>query len=125
MNTKPANIAEYIAGFPKDTQKLLEKMRATIRRAAPDAEETISYAIPAFTLNGKYLVYFAGFKNHIGFYPAPTGMEAFKKDFSTYKTGKGSVQFPIDEPLPLELITRIVKFRMSENLGQGKGKKSS
>ena len=121
--TTPKNIDEYIASFPKDVQLLLQQVRATIQKVAPDAEETISYAIPTFKLNGKNLVHFAGFKNHIGFYPAPTGMEAFKKDFSRYKTGKGSVQFPVDEPLPLALITRIVKFRMQENLQKAKAKK--
>src|SRR5687767_4622557 len=97
---KAKNIDDYISGFPEDTQKALEQVRATIRKAAPEAEETISYAIPTFTINKKYLVYFAGFKSHIGFYPAPVGMEAFKKELSHYKQGKGSVQFPLDEPMP-------------------------
>ncbi|MFN2440293.1 MAG: iron chaperone, partial [Chitinophagaceae bacterium] len=98
---------------PKDVQKKLEQIRATIKKIAPGAEEKISYAIPTFALHGN-LVHFAAFKNHIGFYPAPTGSEAFKKELSVYKTGKGSVQFPLDEPIPLDLITKIVKFRVKE-----------
>ncbi len=119
--TAPKTIDEYIAGFPPDVQKLLQQIRKTIRKAAPDAEETIAYRMPTFTLKGN-LVYFAGFKEHIGFYPVPTGIEAFKKELSVYKQGKGSVQFPIDEPLPLNLITRIVKFRVKENLERAKAK---
>ncbi len=114
--TKPKDIDEYIAGFPKDTQKNLEQIRAAIKKAAPGAEETISYAMPTFKLKGRYLVYFAGYKNHIGLYPAPRGNEAFKKDLSVFKGGKGTVQFPLDKPMPLNLITRIVKFRIKENL---------
>lgn len=108
-----ANIDEYIAGFPQETQAILQQVRATIHKAAPTATEAISYAIPTFKLNGN-LVHFAAYKNHIGFYPAPTGSEAFKKELSAYKTGKGSVQFPIGQPMPLDLITRIVKFRVKE-----------
>lgn len=114
--TKPKNIDEYIAGFPKEIQKILEQIRATIKEAAPDAEETISYAIPTFKLNKINLVHFAAFKNHIGFYPTPAGHEAFKKQLSVYKTGKGSVQFPLEKPMPLKLITKIAKFRVKENL---------
>lgn len=121
-STIAANIDEYIAGFPEETQEILELVRATIQKAAPDATEAISYAIPTFKLNGN-LVHFAAFKTHIGFYPAPTGGEAFKKELSVYKTGKGSVQFPIDEPMPLGLITRIVKFRVKENMEKAKAKK--
>lgn len=121
-STIAANIDEYIAGFPEETQEILELVRATIQKAAPDATEAISYAIPTFKLNGN-LVHFAAFKTHIGFYPAPTGGEAFKKELSIYKTGKGSVQFPIDEPMPLGLITRIVKFRVKENMEKAKAKK--
>ncbi len=120
---KPNDINEYIAGFPKDTQKILEQIRATIKKAAPDAEETISYAMPTFTLNKAYLVYFAAFKNHIGFYPAPIRNEAFKEEFSFYKTGKGSVRFPLDKPMPVELVTKIVKFRVKENLQKANTKK--
>ncbi len=117
-----ATIDEYIEGFPKDIQGILEKLRVTIRKAAPEAEETINYAIPTFTLNGN-LVHFAAAKNHIGFYPAPTGSEAFKKELSSYKSGKGSVQFPLDKPIPLSLITKIVKFRVKENLKKVKASK--
>ncbi|MEP6594927.1 MAG: DUF1801 domain-containing protein, partial [Ginsengibacter sp.] len=109
-------IDEYIAGFPKNVQKILEQIRATIKKAAPGVEETISYAIPAFTLNGSYLVYFAGYKNHIGIYPAPRGNEAFKKELSVYKGGKGTVQFPLDKPMPLSLIAKIVKFKAKQSL---------
>lgn len=115
------DIDEYIAGFPKDVQELLEELRDTIHKAAPAAEEAISYAIPTFKLNGN-LVHFAGYKNHIGFYPGASGIEAFKKELSSYKGAKGSVQFPIDEPLPLALIGRIVKFRVSENMTKQKKK---
>ena len=115
MNSSaPANINEYIAGFPESVQTLLRQVRATIREAAPDAQEAIKYAMPAFTLHGN-LVYFAAFKNHIGFYATPTGHETFKADLSVYKQGKGSVQFPLDKPLPLDLIRRMVVFRVEEN----------
>jgi len=114
MVNKPKNIDEYIASFPPGTQKLLEQMRAAIKKAAPEAVEAISYAIPTFKLNGKNLVHFAGFEKHIGFYATPTGHEAFAEHLSGYKQGKGSVQFPINEPLPLELVERIVKFRVEE-----------
>ncbi len=119
-----ATIDEYIADFPKDIQEILEKLRVTIRKAAPEAEETINYAIPTFTLNGN-LVHFAAFKNHIGFYPAPSGIEAFKKELSVYEGAKGSIKFPIDKPLPLDLISKIVKFRVKENSDKTKSKKSS
>ncbi len=122
ITNKPTDIDAYIAGFPEDIQKVLEQIWATIKAAAPDAAETISYAIPTFTLNGN-LVHFAAFKNHIGFYPAPTGMESFKKELSVYKTGKGSVQFPLDQPMPLDLITQIVKFRVAMSLEKPKKKK--
>lgn len=124
MQTNKANtIDEYIAAFPKEVRQILEQVRATIKKAAPEAEETISYAIPTFKLNNSYLVYFAGFKNHVGFYPAPVGMETFKKELSVYKQGKGSVQFPLDKPMPLSLITKIVKFRIKENTEKNKLKK--
>lgn len=118
------NIDEYIESFPEKVQKLLRQMRTTIRKAAPEAEETINYAIPTFTLNGN-LVHFAAFKNHIGFYPAPAGIEAFKKEVAQYEAGKGSLQFPIDQPLPLGLVTKIVKFRVKQNLEKSKVKKKS
>jgi uncharacterized protein YdhG (YjbR/CyaY superfamily) len=122
MNTAIKTIDEYIAGFPKDTQEILQKMRAIISKAAPKATETISYGIPTFVLE-KNLVHFGGFKSHIGFYATPTGHEAFKKELSIYKEGKGSVQFPLDKPLPAGLITKIVKFRVKENLERAKAKK--
>ena len=109
------SIDEYIATFPNETQKILEEVRATIKAAAPDAEEKISYNMPTFTLNGKYLIYFAGWKNHISIYPIPTGTEAFNKQVSQYVEGKGTLKFPTDKPLPLKLITRIVKLRVAEN----------
>jgi len=109
------SIDEYIAEFPLETQKLLEQMRSLIREIVPpEAAETISYAIPTFDLNGKHLVHFAGFARHIGLYPTPTGLEEFKDALAPYKTGKGSVQLPLDEPLPVDLIRRIVEFRVSE-----------
>jgi uncharacterized protein YdhG (YjbR/CyaY superfamily) len=108
-------IDEYIKTFPEDVQSILEKMRQTIRKAAPQAEEAISYQIPTFKLNGN-LVYFAAFKNHIGFYPTSTGIEAFKKELSPYEGAKGSVQFPIEKPIPYDLVKKIVIFRRKENL---------
>ena len=119
--TSPKNIDEYIADFPLDIQEILKKVRATIKKAAPDAEELINYGIPTFTLKGN-LVHFAGFKTHIGFYPTPSGIEKFKKDLSVYKWAKGSVQFPLDKPIPYGLITKIVKFRVKENMEKAKGK---
>ena len=115
------DIDSYIADFPEDIQKRLEQVRATIKKAAPKAEEAIKYAIPTFVLHGN-LVHFAAFKNHIGFYPAPTGMKAFEKDLAPYKQGKGSVQFPLDKPMPLALITKIVKMRVAESLAKAKKK---
>jgi uncharacterized protein YdhG (YjbR/CyaY superfamily) len=116
------SIDSYIKSFPKETQKILDQLRATIRKAAPEAEETINYAIPTFTLNGN-LVHFAAFKNHIGFYPTPSGIEAFKKELSVYEGAKGSVKFPIKKPLPFDLITEIVKFRVIENKEKSIGHK--
>jgi uncharacterized protein YdhG (YjbR/CyaY superfamily) len=109
------SIDEYIAEFPPETRVALEQVRALIRGVAPDAVETISYAIPTFDLDGRHLVHFAGFAKHIGFYPIPSGMAAFAEDLAPYKQGKGSVQFPLAEPLPLDLIRRIVEFRVEEN----------
>ncbi len=117
------SIDDYIATFPAEVQKLLGELRTTIKAHAPDAEEKFSYGMPTFFLNGN-LVHFAAFKNHIGFYPTPSGIEAFKDELSIYKGAKGSVQFPIDKPLPLKLIIKIVKFRVAENL-QTTGKKSN
>lgn len=109
-----ASIDQYIQGFPKDVQALLSTMRAVIAKAAPQATEKISYQMPTFYLNGN-LVHFAAFASHIGFYPAPSGVSAFKEELGAYTYAKGSIQFPIDKPLPLELIKRIVEFRASEN----------
>ena len=109
---KSKTIDEYIAGFPKKTQLILEQIRATIKETAPNASEKIGYGIPTFTFKDTNLVHFAAFKNHIGFYPAPVGLEEFKEELSSYKQGKGSVQFPMDKPMPLDLIARIVKYRM-------------
>jgi uncharacterized protein YdhG (YjbR/CyaY superfamily) len=117
--TKPETIGDYIAGFPPDVQKLLRKVRATVRKAAPGAEEGISYRIPVFRLKGD-LVYFAAFKKHIGLYPRVSGIRKFKKELSGYKSAKGSVQFPLDRPIPYGLIGRIVKFRVRENLERAK-----
>jgi uncharacterized protein YdhG (YjbR/CyaY superfamily) len=118
-NRATANsIDEYIAGFPPETQKVLEELRALIQASAPDATETISYAIPTFDLNGKHLVHFAGYERHVGLYPAPSGLEAFKEDLKPYKRGKGSVQFPLGQPLPKDLIRRIVEFRVEQNTGK-------
>ena len=118
------SIDEYIATFPEEIQKILEKIRATIKAAAPEAEEKISYQMPTFFLKGN-LVHFAAFKKHIGFYPVPTGIEKFKKELSAYAGAKGSVQFPLDKPIPYGLIGKIVKFRVKENLAKAaaKGKK--
>jgi uncharacterized protein YdhG (YjbR/CyaY superfamily) len=108
-------IDAYVKMFPPKTRKVLKQLRATIKAAAPDAKETINYAIPTFTLNGN-LVHFAAFDTHIGFYPTPSGIAAFKGELAGYASAKGSVQFPLDKPMPLKLITRIVKFRVAEQL---------
>jgi uncharacterized protein YdhG (YjbR/CyaY superfamily) len=108
-------IDEYIAEFPPETQKVLEEMRALVSASAPGATETISYAIPTFDLNGRHLVHFAGYAKHVGFYPVPSAMEAFKEELEPYRSGKGSAQFPLGQPLPADLIRRIVAFRVAEN----------
>jgi len=113
------NIDDYIASFPHETKLILEQLRLTIRKAAPDAQETINYGIPTFTLKGN-LVHFAAFKNHVGFYPTPSGIEAFKKELSVYEGAKGSVKFPISELLPFDLIRKIVEFRVKEGLEKAK-----
>lgn len=125
ITVKPKDIDAYIAAFPKSTQLALKQIRAAIIKAAPGAEEKISYGMPAFRLNKANLVYFAGYEKHIGLYPAPVSMEAFKNEMVAYKTGKGSVQFPLDKPMPLNLITRIVKFRARETSAKAKAKKST
>ena len=119
--TAPQTIDEYIAGCPADVQDVLQKIRKTIHEAAPEATEKISYQMPTFYLKGN-LVHFAAFKEHIGFYPVPTGIEKFKKELSVYKQGKGSVQFPLDQPMPYDLITKIVKFRVKESLAAAAAK---
>lgn len=118
------NIDGYIATFPADVRKALEEVRTTIQKAAPKAEEVISYDIPTFRLNGN-LVHFAAYTKHIGFYPGAAGIEAFKKEIASYKSAKGSVQFPLDQPMPLGLITKIVKYRVKMNLEKAKTKKST
>lgn len=116
-HTSRKDIDAYIASFPPNVQEILQQIRQTIREAAPDAQETISYQMPTFTLHGN-LVHFAAFRKHIGFYPIPTGIEAFKDELAVYKQGKGSVQFPLDQPIPYDLISRIVTFRVQENLAK-------
>ena len=122
MKKQPNTIDEYIKTFPEDIQSILEKMRQTIRKTAPDAVEAVSYQMPTFKLNGRNLVHFAAWKNHIGFYPTPSGTEAFQKELSPYKGAKGSVQFPLDKPIPLDLVNKIVIFRVKENLKKGSKK---
>ncbi len=117
---KAATVEAYIAGFPPQVQDILELVRATVKASAPGVLELIAYAMPAYKMNGHPLVYFAAFRTHIGFYATPTGHEAFAEDLSRYKQGKGSVQFPLAEPMPLDLIARIVKFRVQENLAKSK-----
>ena len=111
------SIDEYIAGFPLETQRVLGEVRAVIREAAPAAVERISYAIPTFDLNGRHLVHFAGYSRHVGFYPAPSAIEAFSEELRPYRRAKGSVQFPLGQPLPVDLIRRMVEFRVGEELG--------
>jgi uncharacterized protein YdhG (YjbR/CyaY superfamily) len=118
----PKDIDEYIAGFPKDIQVILQKIRKTVQQAAPQATEKISYQMPTFYLNGN-LVHFAAFKHHIGFYPTPSGTAKFKKEISGYQAAKGSIQFPLDQPIPYDLIRQIVQFRVKENLSKAKKKK--
>jgi uncharacterized protein YdhG (YjbR/CyaY superfamily) len=121
MRTKKEfkTIDEYIGTFPKDVQIILEELRQAIRNSAPDAEEVISYQIPAFRLKG-ILVYFAAFKNHIGFYPTSSAVTEFRKDLSEYEISKGTVRFPIDEPIPLDLVKKMVRYRVKENLSKKK-----
>jgi uncharacterized protein YdhG (YjbR/CyaY superfamily) len=116
------SVDDYIEDFPKETQELLQKMRSTIRKAAPKADEVISYGMPGYKQN-RMLVWFAGFKHHIGFYPGVSGIENFEKELSPYKKAVGSVQFPIDRPLPLTLVRRIVKFRLKEDQGGPKSRR--
>lgn len=120
MDTKITNIDDYIATFPEEVKLHLQQIRETIRKAAPTAKEKISYGMPTFELNGN-LIHFAGYKNHIGLYPAPQGIEAFKEELSIYKGAKGSVQFPLNQPMPLNLIRKITAFRVAQNLAKKKG----
>ena len=115
------DIDDYVDRYPKDVQRLLTQMRRTIRKAAPQAMEKISYGVPTFALDGN-LVHFAAFKNHIGFYPTPSAITAFRRELSSYKCSKGAVQFPLDQPLPLTLVSRMVKFRVNEKLKNRKEK---
>ncbi|HEY3343694.1 MAG TPA: DUF1801 domain-containing protein [Anaerolineaceae bacterium] len=120
---KPKNIDEYIAKYPDDIRVILEKIRMTIKNAAPEAKETIKYEMPTFTLDGN-LVYFAAFKEHIGFYPPPTGLEKYQAEISAYAGPKGSLKFPLDRPIPYDLIHEIVTFRVKENLERVQAKKN-
>ena len=122
MNNKSETIDDYIASFPGEIQQILESIRSAIKEAAPEAEEAISYQMPTFKLKGN-LVHFAAYKHHIGFYPAPTGIKQFEKELSVFIGGKGSVQFPLDKPMPLELIRKIVLYRVEENLKKARLKK--
>ena len=119
MQADQNNVDQYISTFPDIIRERLEQVRATVRAAAPEAEETIKYAMPTYVLHGN-LIHFAAFKHHIGLYPTPNGIEAFKEELAPYKSAKGSAQFPHDQPLPLELISKIVKFRVAENLKKQK-----
>ena len=121
---KPEDVDEYIRSYPKEIQNLLEKIRATIKRVVPQANEVISYGMPAFKYHGM-VAWFAAHTKHLGFYPGASGIDAFKKELSNYKGAKGSVQFPFDEPLPLDLVTKIVKFKVNENLQRIKAKKKA
>jgi len=121
-NPGAQTIDEYIAGFPEPVRTLLEQLRERIRQTAPEAGEKISYRIPTFDLHGN-LVHFAGYKQHIGFYPSSSGIAAFQDELGAYKTSKGTVQFPLDEPLPLDLVERIVAFRVEENRARAEAKR--
>jgi uncharacterized protein YdhG (YjbR/CyaY superfamily) len=123
MKSEINSIDEYIDTFPADIQTILQRVRRTIKAAAPEAGEKISYGIPTFTLNGKYLIYFAGWKHHISIYPIPTGNDAFNKEIAPYVSGKGTLKFPVDKPMPLKLITKIVRLKVAENLSRTDMKK--
>jgi uncharacterized protein YdhG (YjbR/CyaY superfamily) len=122
-SNKMTSTEAFIAGYPEDVQKKLHEVRAAIQKAAPQAVEIISYGLPGFAQNGTLLLFGAG-KNHIGLYPTPAAIEAFKEDLSAYKTSKGAIQLPLDQPLPLELIARITKFKLAENAKQAEAKKA-
>lgn len=119
MKGKIKTVDQYIRMFPPETKRVLEKIRVTIKQAAPQATETIKYGIPTFVLNGN-LVHFGGYRGHIGFYPVPSGIEAFKKQLAKYQSGKGTIRFPINEPIPFTLVKQIVKFRVKQNLTEVK-----
>ena len=121
----PGTIDEYINGFPEDVQEILEKIRAIIKKAAPKAQETISYGIPTFTLRDTYLIYFAAYKKHIAIYPVPTGDPEFNEQVSAYRAGKGTLQFPLDKKIPYDLIRKLVKHSLQDNLTRAEGKKKS
>jgi uncharacterized protein YdhG (YjbR/CyaY superfamily) len=123
MKSKIHSIDEYIDTFPEHIQTILQQVRRTIKAAAPEAGEKISYGIPTFTLNGKYLIYFAGWKHHISIYPIPTGSDEFNQEIAQYVSGKGTLKFPIDKPVPLKLITKIVKLKVAENSARTDKKK--
>ena len=123
MKNKSNSIDEYIDTFPEDVQTVLKQVRKTIKAAAPQAGEKISYGIPTFTLNGKYLIYFAGWKHHISIYPIPTADASFNQEIAPYVAGKGTLKFPVDKPIPLKLITKIVKLNVAENLARTNQKK--
>jgi len=123
MKSKINSIDEYIDTFPEDVQPILKQVRRTIKAAAPQAGEKISYGIPTFTLNGKYLIYFAGWKHHISIYPIPVGDDAFNQEVAPYIAGKGTLKFTIDKPVPLKLITKIVKLKVAENSSRRDKKK--
>jgi uncharacterized protein YdhG (YjbR/CyaY superfamily) len=121
--TKTKTTNDYIADFPKDVQAVLRKVKATIKKAAPGAQETISYGIPAFNLNGQYLIYYAGYKKHVGIYPIPGGDAQFRKRVAPYVAGKGTLRFPLEEPIPYALITKVVKIRIKENRAKAAAKR--
>jgi len=124
ISTKFKTVGEYLSAFPAPTRRILQDVRQTIKKAAPQAEEVISYNMPAFKLQG-VLVYYAAYQKHIGFYPTPSAIKAFEKELAQYQSSKGAVQFPIDEPMPVELITKIVQFRVRENLATEKAGKQT
>lgn len=123
MTSKVNSIDEYIETFPENIQAVLHQVRKTIKAAAPKAGEKISYGIPTFTMNGKYLIYFAGWKSHISIYPIPVGDDAFNQEVAPYVSGKGTLKFPLDKPIPLKLITKIVKLKVAEHSGRTDKKK--
>jgi uncharacterized protein YdhG (YjbR/CyaY superfamily) len=123
MPSKAKNIDDYLKNFPATTKKMLQQIRTTVKRITPGAEEVISYSIPAFKLNKKILVYFAGWKDHVSMYPVPRANQTLQKEISRYQTGKGTLQFPLDKPLPLKFISKIVKLRVKENSVRAKAKK--